>query len=389
MTAVVSLLLILSLPLLGVAVGGRSLEPYAEFPPTTRFVVHEPFSWSAFVGLAGLIALSAVPMLVRVFFPGRAGFKTSRDSFRSGDGLCDSFPWWGWVGLGWIVCAWILAWNRFEWLRPLQALTFTPLWLGYIVVVNALTFRRTGRCMMLYRPFYFASLFPLSAGFWWLFEYLNRYVQNWFYVGGGSMGPWEYVMQATIPFATVLPAVLSTAELLSAYPRLSSGLGDFIKLDLVNQRSFSWALLLIGCGGLFGIGLWPNYLFPLVWVAPLSLITALQGIRGETTIFSGVRHGDWRVLWQAGLAALLCGFFWELWNVRSLAHWEYAIPFVHRFQLFEMPALGYAGYMPFGLECLAVADAFSASKFSGGIEYYRAGEAGTDFAQRNPTVADR
>jgi len=56
------------------------------------------------------------------------------------------------------------------------------------------------------------------------------------------------------------------------------------------------------------------------------------------------------------MAALICGLFWELWNWKSLAHWEYAIPFVHRFQLFEMPLLGYAGYIPFGLECVAVAD---------------------------------
>ena len=56
------------------------------------------------------------------------------------------------------------------------------------------------------------------------------------------------------------------------------------------------------------------------------------------------------------MASLLCGLFWELWNLRSLAHWSYAIPFVDRFHLFAMPLLGYAGYVPFGLECLVVAD---------------------------------
>jgi hypothetical protein len=59
-------------------------------------------------------------------------------------------------------------------------------------------------------------------------------------------------------------------------------------------------------------------------------------------------------LWLGAIAALVCGFWWELWNFKSLAHWEYAIPSVHRFQLFEMPLLGYGGYLPFGLECLAV-----------------------------------
>ena len=50
----------------------------------------------------------------------------------------------------------------------------------------------------------------------------------------------------------------------------------------------------------------------------------------------------------------MCGWFWELWNYRSLAKWEYSVPFVHRFQIFEMPVLGYAGYLPFGLECLVI-----------------------------------
>jgi hypothetical protein len=32
------------------------------------------------------------------------------------------------------------------------------------------------------------------------------------------------------------------------------------------------------------------------------------------------------------------------------------VPYVQRFQLFEMPLLGYAGYLPFGLECALVMD---------------------------------
>ena len=58
----------------------------------------------------------------------------------------------------------------------------------------------------------------------------------------------------------------------------------------------------------------------------------------------------------SALAALFCGFFWELWNTWSLAKWEYAIPLVQRFELFEMPLLGYAGYLPFGLECAVAGD---------------------------------
>ena len=71
-------------------------------------------------------------------------------------------------------------------------------------------------------------------------------------------------------------------------------------------------------------------------------------------MFRNLQKGDWRLVWLPALAALFCGFFWELWNAYSLAHWEYSVPFVQRFHLFEMPILGYAGYLPFGLECMVV-----------------------------------
>jgi hypothetical protein len=87
-------------------------------------------------------------------------------------------------------------------------------------------------------------------------------------------------------------------------------------------------------------------------------VLGLQGVLGERTLLAPLATGDWRPLWLAALASLLCGFFWELWNWHSLARWEYDVPYVGRFTLFEMPILGYAGYLPFGLECVAAATLF-------------------------------
>jgi hypothetical protein len=71
-----------------------------------------------------------------------------------------------------------------------------------------------------------------------------------------------------------------------------------------------------------------------------------------------VAGGDWQRICRYGLAALICGFFWEMWNLHSLAKWIYFVPYVDRFHLFEMPLLGYAGYLPFGLECAVIAELF-------------------------------
>ena len=395
-TVALALSAIVTLPLMGPWLSGQSLRPYLEFPPlSTGVVTQVAFSWPVFVGLSALIVCLLAPFIVRVARTNSRGVSTVAGQERTPYGsvrrqcvLPHAFPWWGWGAVAWTICAWFLAWTRFEWMQPWQPHTFTPLWLGYIVVVNALTYRSTGRCMLIHRPRYLLSLFPLSACFWWLFEYLNRFVQNWYYVGGGTLTTGEYLVRATLPFATVLPAVLSTAEWLTACPRLSAGLDHVVTINL-NRRVWGWLMLCGAAAGLLGIGLWPDYLFPLVWVAPLLVITALQLIRNEPTIFSETAHGDWRTLWAVALAALVCGWFWEMWNFYSLAHWQYAVPFVQGVTLFHMPLLGYAGYLPFGLECWAVADLCLARKFAGGVAYYRAAEPETDFAQRNPTVAER
>ncbi|MCX5879514.1 MAG: hypothetical protein NTY44_10440 [Deltaproteobacteria bacterium] len=87
------------------------------------------------------------------------------------------------------------------------------------------------------------------------------------------------------------------------------------------------------------------------------------------------------------LAALLCGLFWEMWNFYSLAKWVYHVPFVQRFHLFEMPLLGYAGYLPFGMECLVVAEMVLKGKGnSAGTNDWRPRAAGQS---RNPNIECR
>lgn len=339
--------MLLGLPLAGVALAGKTVWPYLAFPPVTAFVAHAPFSWLAFIALTAMVLVSVTPFVYRV----------ARSKWPAREMPVSRRPlaWWGWLGVAVVALAWGLAWNRFGWFEPFQEYTFTPIWLGYVLVVNALTSRRSGKCLLSDRPRYLLALFALSAAFWWFFEYLNRFVQNWHYVSVGELGAWEYFWQATLPFSTVLPAVLSTRDYLASFPRLSSGLSRAWPIRLRTPRRLAALTLLVAGLGLAGIGVWPEHLYPLLWVAPLLVIVSLQALHDESTVFQPLADGDWSGVWLAALAALACGFFWELWNYKSLAHWEYSIAYVGRFEIFHMPLLGYAGYLPFGLECLAVA----------------------------------
>ncbi|WP_147305140.1 hypothetical protein [Alkalilimnicola ehrlichii] len=197
-----------------------------------------------------------------------------------------------------------------------------------------------------------------QCAFWWFFEYLNRFVVNWYYIAAEEPSAVAYLVAGSLPFSTVLPAVLSTRDWLTGFPRLYAGVAHGIRIPEGLPRSAAWLGLLGAGAGLIALPLWPGLLYPLVWLAPLLLVIVVQALLGERHLLSPLASGDWRPIWLAAVAALACGFLWELWNWHSLARWEYAVPYVHRFEIFEMPLLGYAGYLPFGLQCVAAASLF-------------------------------
>lgn len=339
------LAMLLGLPLLGVALIGQSIHIYLEFPPLTRYVAHAPFDWNAF-GLLGLIDFLLISCVIYQFKIGSSRKSTSISRYTG------QFPFWGWIGAAIMFAGWILAWSRFSWFSPLQHHTFCIPWSGYILLTNALCEKRLGYSLLSEKPLAFVLLFPASALFWWYFEYLNRFVQNWYYVGIESYGPGGYFFFASLAFATVLPAVLSTHRLLLSFSIFDPGLKTLAPVRRVPAKPTATLVMLTMILGLTLIGVYPDYLYPLVWFAPLLAIAALQTLWGKPTILKPLTRGDWRTTISAAMAALICGFFWEMWNNYSMAHWEYAIPFVDRFHVFKMPLLGYGGYLPFGLECL-------------------------------------
>ena len=340
--------MLLGLPLLGVAVAGFPWREFLHFPPHAGLVRHAPFAWVAFAAFAAIALAMTLPLLWRVL-------SSSRDPKRLPAAERRPFPWWGWVGVAGGGLAWLLAWTRFPWFSSLQIHTFTPLWISYILVINALTYRRRGGCMLKDRPVYFLSLFPASAVFWWFFEYLNRFVQNWYYVGV-TFDAWQYFCYGTLSFSTVLPAVLGTRDWLAGVESLNRGFRQWKALPVARPKRLGWLVLAAAAAGLASIGVLPDLLFPLLWVSPLLILLSLEAVRGRFHLLSPLAHGDWRPVVLAALAALVCGWFWEMWNYFSLVKWQYSVPYVHRFQVFEMPVLGYAGYLPFGLECAVIGE---------------------------------
>ena len=344
------LLLLLGLPPLGLLLSGQPLPPHLTLFPIPAQPGESSLSWPIWGMLGIFISGTLFPFLRRYWRI--QNLRTPQPPPPA------FFPWWGWLAVGWMACAWMIAWTRFSWFHEWQPYTFPLIWFGYIVVINALCVSRTGECQLINQPKFLFELFLLSAGFWWVFEYLNQYVHNWYYVGLVPAHSLLTYSWFTLAFSTVLPAVLGTYAYLSSFIQMKAPFEHWYALSMVDSPRTGWAMFSLGCFGLLMIGIWPTLLFPFLWVSPLLIMLGMQIIRRVPTILTPLTTGNWRPVVLSALAALICGGLWEMWNAYSLVHWEYSIPYVHALKIFEMPILGYAGYLPFGLGCLAVVDFF-------------------------------
>ena len=254
----------------------------------------------------------------------------------------------GWMGLLLIAVCWPL-----NWLLPglRSHLLFFPLWLGYVLTVDALVLQRCGTSILTRSRGGFTMLFVLSAPAWWLFELINLRTQNWHYVGAEDMGRLAYALTASLAFSTVIPAVFETAELARSFEWV-----DRLRRGPRIPKTRGTALVLFGLGlTMLGLVLgWPVYFYPFVWGSVYCLLEPLNVWLGKASLLEPLDRGDWRPVVALGLGALLCGFFWEMWNFYALPKWIYTTPGVEFLYVFEMPLLGFIGYIPFAFELYAL-----------------------------------
>src|SRR6266566_6957249 len=106
-----------------------------------------------------------------------------------------------------------------NWLLPgvRTSYLFFPLWLGYILIVDALVEIRTGGSVWTRSRRDFVLLFLISAPAWWLFELINLRTANWEYLGRDIFSPVQFALLSTISFSTVIPAVFETAALIGSF----------------------------------------------------------------------------------------------------------------------------------------------------------------------------
>lgn len=258
---------------------------------------------------------------------------------------------------------------------------FPITWLGYSLALDGFRSRIGRSSLFDSSSWLFLLMFPVSAGFWWLFEAFNLPVGNWSYVGGGAFAGWGFVALASLSFSTVLPAVWETAMcvydaiavaagwLSSAQEGTDSGplpwyeetqsggeMGEkrrILGVD-VDLRSVMVTAMLFGLLSIILPILLPRYAFGLVWASLFFLLDPTNFWLGRPSLIAQAWSGRFQTVAAFASGGLMCGFFWESWNYWATVKWVYNVPFVSQWHLFEMPVPGYSGYLPFGLEVFAL-----------------------------------
>jgi hypothetical protein len=258
------------------------------------------------------------------------------------------FPLHGWVGLTLAVVFWVINWT---FTGPRTHWAFFPMWLGYCLTIDALVFWRTGTSLLTRSWRKYFGLFLISAPVWWIFELLNLRTQNWSYIGIELFTSLAYTLWTTLSFTTVIPAVLGSAEFFASFDFVKHlGRGPVIAPDKRTTILF----FILGWLMLASMLIWPNVFFPFLWLSLYFILEPINVWLGNRSLAYWTKSGDWRPVIALWLGVLLTAFFWEMWNYFSYPKWIYSVAWGGWLHIFEMPLLGYGGYLPFALEIYAL-----------------------------------
>jgi len=253
----------------------------------------------------------------------------------------------------WTIAWWLVAWNS---VPILSEYSFFPLWLGYIFTLNAASETLYHDSLIRRMRGSFVLLFAASVPLWWFFEWVNSYLQNWHYVFPHPVSRLHYVVQASIDFSTVVPAVLSATFLFLCFLEARQ-VGKSRPVAIYRLRLA--AAIAVGAAAFYLMLAFPSETFPLAWIAPFLILEPVLYLSGVPSLLDQISKGDWTLTISAMTATLFTGLFWEMWNYYSLPKWYYTIPYVGFWKVFEMPILGYAGYPFFGIIVVSYSIAIS------------------------------
>ena len=258
------------------------------------------------------------------------------------------FPAYGWLGIVALASA---EWLMFKGIEPV-ATYFTPIaWSAYILIADAAVLALTGRSRLNDAPLTIGRMALLSIPLWLIFEAYNLRLHNWTYVGV-PLGWTATVFGYGWSFATITPAIFETSDLVQAL------LPSVSRPPVEISRAVENVFIVCGAACLILPAVLPlriaEYLFGLVWIGFALLLDPVNRRLALPSFIGDASEGSRRRLYGVLGSGWICGWFWEFWNNWAAAKWHYTFPMFQDLKIFEMPAPGFLGFLPFALECFTM-----------------------------------
>ena len=290
------------------------------------------------------------------------------------------------------------------------AANMTPIcWMGYLLVFDGLLVllaRRRGEpgiASLRARPNRFIVAWLASVPTWCFFDWINfAYVDAWRYHGLPDDALTRYGGYF-IAFAAITPGMLLAAQAL-----LALGWRSWTIRNERTNRWLPWTVVMgthailagvilllmtaddrppaaLSVNSSMAMLLWPAAAMALItrnlsascfalgigWTAwsilvqdPLSCMAMWVGViflldplcywMGGPSMIGDWKAGRWGRFLALMAGGALCGLLWEFWNYWALTKWTYHLPFLgaaEHFRYFEMPWLGFLGFLPVSIEC--------------------------------------
>lgn len=260
-------------------------------------------------------------------------------------------PYLGSIGIFLIVFAQITNFLRIE---PFIYWYIFMLWCGYILIVDSMVYLLKRNSYIINHPKKIIVLFALSTIFWLIFEFYNRFIPTWFYVG--TPGEPSRCVSCYFSIATILPAVLETVELVK-------GLRIFQKTKIKKikiHKSLPHTSVIIGLIFIIVPFFYTSqWMWALIWSGFILLLDPINYLFHEKSLISQIKSGKLFTVLSVFVAGFICGFFWEFWNYSAHMKWYYELPFldipiIREIRIFDLPIIGFIAYGFFAWELYAM-----------------------------------
>jgi hypothetical protein len=275
-------------------------------------------------------------------------------------------PVWFWVGLVMWLTILVLFQLKVKEPKWLMDWALLPLWWGFILMLDGIVYYRAGESLVNDAPTELIAMGAISISGWLIFEYFNFFIKlNWYYPASSQMSRDNFLLYAYTGSSAFIPMCFEWYHFLRSFPKVRNSYRCGPKIK--PARWFKVLLLSVCFIGLYYCVHYPNDLFYAIWLCPMIILILVLGWLKIPTPFTPIAEkGDWSQLMLFAPTFFIQGFLVEWWNHMSArvlpdgtietanpGYWKYCIPYVQieETKIFEMPFLGYLGYVPFSIYC--------------------------------------